>query len=534
MTVPFPPPAPPPAPGAGAGAADEWWSAARAKLRGLPERHPWVLAWLGFALVTAGVAAAVAHPPSAGARLQFAVSVWFLACGALAVCVNQWRFLLLGFRKSALWGIGMLTPCIHSMVSLAFLIRHWSESRVLLGWIAMGWTALGIGYVALPFADCGWDDEGGYAVWRGTGLASGDGGPPAAFAGLQAALRKEDYAGAFEFLTPGQRAELLADLYGPVGWITASGQRGALSQERAKLHAEAEAVLEGHGIALEPGQFDWNLLDEWTDKGRLFQELAAPVRSLDPGNVIDRRLRPLQNATLSNVKERNEVDDDIAAARVDGRPCQFVRVRGRWLLNLPKEGDSDGDARAVAGAQEAAWRPAGRPGRQRQGFAQALESAIGEAIAETVGAKQRQILRYQTLLEAAPPKRGSRPASARADRPPATAAALETRSAGPPVVVKPVHLGGPSPNRIRALQLRLENRGEASVRELKLQMDYLDANGARVGGWTTVHSGARSLADGNATNEIHLQAFFVPQFARGVRVTLEGVTFTDGSRWPAF
>ena len=62
----------------------------------------------------------------------------------------------------------------------------------------------------------------------------------------------------------------------------------------------------------------------------------------------------------------------------------------------------------------------------------------------------------------------------------------------------------------------VENPTERAVMELKLDLDYLDARGNRLGSWTTIHSTGGPLVPPMTTNQCELQAFFVPQFTRAV------------------
>lgn len=138
-----------------------------------------------------------------------------------------------------------------------------------------------------------------------------------------------------------------------------------------------------------------------------------------------------------------------------------------------------------------------------------------------------------------PPARPAAPSETRpADAATAGAAARPGESQPPPapstspVTVEMVSLGEPTPTQMRNVRLRLGNEARSSVVEVKLDLDYLDARGARLGSWRTVHSGTDPLAGAQATNEFELQAFFVPQFTRSVRPRVDSVRFGDGTRWP--
>ncbi len=102
----------------------------------------------------------------------------------------------------------------------------------------------------------------------------------------------------------------------------------------------------------------------------------------------------------------------------------------------------------------------------------------------------------------------------------------------PPVRVETVSLGEPGPNQIRLVEARIRNPEPHGVREIRLGLTYLDANGLRLGRWMTVHSESSNIVAAAATNTFTLRAFFVPQFTRNLRLDVEGVLFDNGDRWP--
>lgn len=93
-------------------------------------------------------------------------------------------------------------------------------------------------------------------------------------------------------------------------------------------------------------------------------------------------------------------------------------------------------------------------------------------------------------------------------------------------------LGEPAGEALRPLRLRLANSAKQPIRELKLQLEYLDAQGSRMGEWTTLHRGSDTVVNANATNEFELPAFFVPTFAKDVRVHLLRIRYADDTEWP--
>lgn len=103
-----------------------------------------------------------------------------------------------------------------------------------------------------------------------------------------------------------------------------------------------------------------------------------------------------------------------------------------------------------------------------------------------------------------------------------------------PVQLDVISLSDHTPNRLRTVHLRIRNPSAQAVKELRLELRYLDAQGRPLGNWVTVHgSSSDEVAKGSSTNEFKMQAFFVPQFTDRVRLEVEGVKFADGTRWPA-
>ncbi len=93
-------------------------------------------------------------------------------------------------------------------------------------------------------------------------------------------------------------------------------------------------------------------------------------------------------------------------------------------------------------------------------------------------------------------------------------------------------LGASTGEALRTLRLRVANTAKQPIRELKLQLEYLDANGSRMGEWTTLHRGSDTVVNAHATNEFDLHAFFVPTFAKDVRVRLLRIRYADDTEWP--
>jgi hypothetical protein len=102
----------------------------------------------------------------------------------------------------------------------------------------------------------------------------------------------------------------------------------------------------------------------------------------------------------------------------------------------------------------------------------------------------------------------------------------------PPARIELLRLGEAQPNQIRRLQVRLTNETRSPIREVKIDLEYFGDRGQRLGSWTTIHPfDPRPLA-ANQSLELEVQAFFVPQLTRQVRLTLKGALHADGTRWP--
>jgi hypothetical protein len=87
------------------------------------------------------------------------------------------------------------------------------------------------------------------------------------------------------------------------------------------------------------------------------------------------------------------------------------------------------------------------------------------------------------------------------------------------------------------LELRVVNRSNKTVAEARVQLEYLDAEGAALKEFphsltgTFDSDGEKPLADARASATQELVAFFMPPETRSVRARLEEVVFADGTRW---
>lgn len=101
-----------------------------------------------------------------------------------------------------------------------------------------------------------------------------------------------------------------------------------------------------------------------------------------------------------------------------------------------------------------------------------------------------------------------------------------------PAEISLLKLGEPTGEAMRTLRVQIRNAARQPIREVKVQLEYLDARGSRMGEWTTVHRGTETIVSENATNAFDLHAFFVPQFAHDVRLRLLRIVFADRTEWP--
>lgn len=103
----------------------------------------------------------------------------------------------------------------------------------------------------------------------------------------------------------------------------------------------------------------------------------------------------------------------------------------------------------------------------------------------------------------------------------------------PPARIELLQLGEAQPNQMRRLKVRLTNETHSPIREVKIDLEYFGDRGQRLGSWTTIHPfDPRPLA-AKQSLELEVQAFFVPQLTRQVRLTLKGALHADGTRWPS-
>lgn len=102
----------------------------------------------------------------------------------------------------------------------------------------------------------------------------------------------------------------------------------------------------------------------------------------------------------------------------------------------------------------------------------------------------------------------------------------------PPAHIELLRLGEAQPNQMRRLQVRVTNHTRSPISEVKIDLEYFGDRGQRLGSWTTIHPfDPRPLA-ARQSLDLEVQAFFVPQLTRQVRLSIKGALHSDGTRWP--
>lgn len=103
----------------------------------------------------------------------------------------------------------------------------------------------------------------------------------------------------------------------------------------------------------------------------------------------------------------------------------------------------------------------------------------------------------------------------------------------PPVDVEFLRLLPNQGGHLRQGRVRIQNRSDRAVRELRLSYDYLNARGTRVGTWTRQQRDPASdiLVRPQATRELDVPLFNVPAGADRATVVVEEVVFVDGDKW---
>jgi hypothetical protein len=115
------------------------------------------------------------------------------------------------------------------------------------------------------------------------------------------------------------------------------------------------------------------------------------------------------------------------------------------------------------------------------------------------------------------------------------------------VIVQPLPVGSPpvhvefldlKPNQgghLREGRIRIQNRSDRTVQELRITYDYLNARGSRVGTWTRQQRDPMSdtMVRPQATRELDVHLFNVPLSTERVTLSVREVVFSDGGKWVA-
>jgi hypothetical protein len=86
---------------------------------------------------------------------------------------------------------------------------------------------------------------------------------------------------------------------------------------------------------------------------------------------------------------------------------------------------------------------------------------------------------------------------------------------------------------LRHTRLRIDNRSDLAVRDVRLTFHYFNHANQRVGQWTRRHMDPvlDTLAAAKTSREFRCPIFHVPTATHRVTATLNEVTFADGSKW---
>jgi len=100
-----------------------------------------------------------------------------------------------------------------------------------------------------------------------------------------------------------------------------------------------------------------------------------------------------------------------------------------------------------------------------------------------------------------------------------------------PVTIEFLSLFKPQPEAMREIKLRISNSADKPVRRVKMTLIYLGPDGRKIKEWTTIHQEEGPLVGKNTTANFDCPAFNIPDLAVSVSVTLQEVTFQDGTVW---
>lgn len=102
-----------------------------------------------------------------------------------------------------------------------------------------------------------------------------------------------------------------------------------------------------------------------------------------------------------------------------------------------------------------------------------------------------------------------------------------------PVTVEVLELLPGDTQSLRHTRMRIDNRSDQAVRDVRLTFHYFDHANHRVGQWTRRHMDPvlDTLVGAKTSREFRCPIFHVPIATRRVTVTLNEVTFADNSKW---
>ena len=118
----------------------------------------------------------------------------------------------------------------------------------------------------------------------------------------------------------------------------------------------------------------------------------------------------------------------------------------------------------------------------------------------------------------------------------AQAAADDADGGRPPLVIECKTVQPDSREALQYLSLSLTNALPKAISKVTMRLVYYDAKGAKIKEWTTQRELGPNL-EGKGIMELSQPAYFMPLFAKRVKVEVEDVRFADGTQWapkPAF
>lgn len=145
--------------------------------------------------------------------------------------------------------------------------------------------------------------------------------PEAAFEGFKGGMVAKDYSSAFSYLTAESQDLLVGVMMIGAGFSTFGSEENA-----TKLNE----ILEKHGV--DSKSSNEKSFEDVKDKGALFGDLLGFLESLSgaDGEEPEPFTGKFETAELKDVK----VDGDKATGTVGDEPMHFVKIDGRWLIDM--------------------------------------------------------------------------------------------------------------------------------------------------------------------------------------------------------